>query len=177
MKKIALYLPFVIGIVIIIVYIIYRKRINAYVMNLVGGKIISDVPGDYAAQFDQQAQDPDKPNSLPNVPGNTNAGGGTGASAPQYTPNYSTANLDVMLRKGAKGNEVLILQTELNNYLPQGSTTKLTTDGKFGEKTRLALVQVVGMGAATGITLRQFKQWEKDKSLQTASGYWTNFGT
>jgi hypothetical protein len=173
MKKIALYLPIVIGLVIIIVYIVYRKRINSYVMSLVGGKINSEVPGEFAGQFEPQQIDQVKPTVLPAVVG---ASGGSSGSAPQYVPNYNTANLDVKLMKGSKGNEVLILQTELNEYLPQGTTAKLVADGKFGQKTQDALRLIMG-DIYWATTLKDWRLFKKDKSLQTASGFYANFGT
>jgi hypothetical protein len=127
----------VVAALLLTTYLLFTKQImTAYYKLTAPKKDASDV---YAPAENNSGSGGGKSNSpreLPNVDG--------ADDAPLPVPNYKSANYSKMLKKGSKGNEVVILQIKMNDFLPSGNIQKLVADGDFGNDTAKALKHLTG---------------------------------
>jgi hypothetical protein len=117
--------------VLLCTYLLFTKQIMAAYYKLKAPKInASDTDAPITPNNGNAGNTP-SPKYLPNVEGGNNE---------PLKANYQTANYKKMLRKGSKGNEVLILQIKMNDYL----VNKIVADGNFGPATEKALKSLTG---------------------------------
>ncbi|MCI4667442.1 MAG: hypothetical protein MRZ79_04720 [Bacteroidia bacterium] len=72
-----------------------------------------------------------------------------------------------MIRKGARGNQVKVIQMYLNLMLP--SSEQLAVDGIFGDKTDAALRQVEGRSQVDNIRYNRMQQVVKANISQSSN--------
>jgi hypothetical protein len=115
--------------VVLTLCLVFKKQLAALIAKLKGAGANDTIMAPFA-----------KADAGEYVPPTNNSGSSsTDGALPQ--PNYKSANGNRLLKKGTTGNEVVILQTKLNNTL---TTDKLIPDGVFGELTKQALLKQCG---------------------------------
>ena len=160
----------------LVMYLIFGKKIKAYLLsktnsgNVVNSDISIDTAKDYMAKNNINT-----PPSGADSTGSSNSGylpNASGASMPQ--PNYKTANVNTILRKGSKGNEVLILQLVMLENTQSWNPTVIA-DGKFGNATLDLLKRFTGRETITIKKLMEMIAAKKVKVTKSNASKVTDF--